>query len=182
MRSQERRIGHYALVGTSGLALGLGLMLLCLPACSSDSDSIETVNVESSPDVDDVPDPEPALPDGSRSLEAAIIDAPASVGANEHFDFVVELRNRSMDAIDLSPCPWFHAVFGESGTNSDAVGQLPCDELGSIASGGRTRLRIPMTAPTSATAGEGGDWASLSWRLGNTSSIIATIPLPMDDI
>jgi hypothetical protein len=105
-------------------------MLLCLPASSSDSSSIETLNVKSSPDVSHVPDPEPALPDGARSLEAVIVDAPASVGANEHFDFVVELRNRSMEAIDLSPCPWFHAVFGESGTNSDAVGQLPCDTSG----------------------------------------------------
>jgi hypothetical protein len=39
-----------------------------------------------------------------------------------------------------------------------------------------------MTAPTSATAGKGGDWANLSWRLRNTGSIIATIPLPMDDV
>jgi hypothetical protein len=170
-------------VRTSGLVLVPGLLLLCLAACSSDSNSIETLNVESTPDVSDLPDPVPALPDGARSIEAVIIDAPTSVGANEHFDFVVELRNRSMEAIDLSPCPWFHAVFGESGTNSDAVGQLPCDELGPIASGGRTRFLIPMTAPTSATAGEGGNWASLSWQLGNTGSIIiATIPLPMDGI
>jgi hypothetical protein len=39
-----------------------------------------------------------------------------------------------------------------------------------------------MTASASATEGEGGDWASLSWPLGNTGSIIATIPLPMDGI
>jgi hypothetical protein len=175
--------GHYALVRTSGLVLVPGFLLLCLPGCSSDSNSIETLNVESTSDVSDLPDPVPALPDGARSLVAVIIDAPASVAANEDFDFVVELRNRSMEAIDLSsPCPWFHAVFGESGTNSDAVGQLPCDELGPIASGGRTRLRIPMTAPTSATAGEGGEWAELSWRLGNTGSVIASIPLPMDGI
>ena len=157
-------------------------MLVSASACSSDSNSaadansVKTFDVDASGDVGAVPDPEPALPEGGRSLEAVIIDAPPSVAPNERFDFVVELRNPMMEPIALSPCPWFHAVFGESGTVTNAVGELPCDDLGPIASGGRVRLRIPMTAPHIVATDEGGFWASLDWRLGNTGSVLARDP------
>jgi len=162
-------------------------VLVSASACSSDSNpaadanSVRTFDVDAGGDLGEVPDPEPTLPEGGRSLEAVIIDAPASVVPNERFDFVVELRNRMMEPIELSPCPWFHGIFGESGTVTYAVGQLPCDDLGSIASGGRVRLRIPMTATPTVETDEGGDWASLDWRLGNTGSVLASIPLPMHD-
>ena len=95
------------LVERVGMLVGLEL--------AADANSVKTFDVDASGDVGEVPDPEPALPEGGRSLEAVIIDAPPSVAPNERFDFVVELRNPMMEPIDLSPCPWFHAVFGESG-------------------------------------------------------------------
>jgi hypothetical protein len=151
-------------------------------ACSSGADGPRTFDLTPvDGGIDAVPVPEPEGPSRLASVEAVILEAPLSVAADEAFEVVIELRNGAMEAIELSPCPWFHASFGESGTVSAAHGEMPCDDIGSIGSGERIRLRLKMTAPSPATAGEAGDWAGLGWQIG-TTPVEAHIPLPMEGI
>lgn len=146
---------------------------------ASRSDGLRTFDLEVvGSDLDSLPDPEPELPEGLGLTSAVIIEAPAIVSASEAFEVMIELRNGATEAAELSPCPWFSSAFGESGTVSLASGQLPCEEIGSIGAGERIRLRLPMTAPAQATAGEVG-WAELTWRIGD---IRAGIPMPMEGL
>jgi hypothetical protein len=158
----------------------MAAVVLTANGCSSGSgeDEVRTFDVRSDLTVDDRPEPEPDLPPEADSLLAVVLEAPLTVAADEEFQFTVELRNQAMEPVELTPCPWFYASFGESGTSSSAQGPLPCEELSSIGSGERVRLRFSMTAPSPATAGEIG-WASLEWRLGGTRATRAEIPLPM---
>jgi hypothetical protein len=155
------------------------VLFVALSGCSSSTDGLRTFELAPvAGGIDAVPVPEPEMPSGMRSVEAVILEAPVSVAADEEFEVVIELRNGAMEAITLSPCPWFHASFGESGTVSAAHGEMPCEAIGAIGSGERILLRLRMTAPSPATAGEDG-WATLGWQLG---TIQAHIPLPMEGV
>ena len=116
-------------------------------------------------------------------MSAVVIAAPESVSAGSTFPVEVELRNGSLDELDLEQCPVWIAAMGESSENSNVEGRLPCDEIESLGGGERIRLRLDMPATEFAITGEGGVYATLGWRLrGNyVEDATASIPIPMDD-
>jgi len=169
------------------LAWTVLVVFVALGGCSSSSDGPRTFDLAPvKGGIDAVPVPEPEAPSGMETVEAVILEAPRSVSADERFRIVVELRNPTMQEVKLSPCPWFHADFGESGTVTAAHGRLPCEAIGSIGSGERIRLRLPMTAPSQATAGEGGVWAGLGFQVGarqpDRAIPWARIAIPMEGV
>jgi hypothetical protein len=124
----------------------------------------------------------PATASGDiTQLVAAVVDYPDVVAPRQRFSFVVEIRNPLQSRVTLSPCPSFYATYGESGVVTTTSGLLPCRRIGTLESGERVRVRIPMRATEEPVTNEGGLLVTVDWYIGGPGGgrPAASFPLRM---
>lgn len=145
------------------LTLSAVLVIAALAAsCSLGDDgsgSLRSFDMDATPFIAEPSLDAPQLPPGEWGpVSVVILEAPEEVDPGTTFPVVIELRNGSLDPLDLDPCPAWIAAMGESSVSSKVEGRLPCGEIGSIAGGERIRLGFDMPATDEVVTGEGGEF------------------------